>query len=304
MSARHLLILVLALAGCARHDDFDFETCGVRPRYSLPITFQGVPLVEAHIGDITLHLILDTGSTGIVLTNAAARAAGLGSDSRTILTSQGIGGTVRSFAGRLRGFRIGAIAVPDHEFQVTPTLPSADGLFGQSVLSVFEVDLDIRDRVATLYAGRLCPTTSIPPWDFPYSTLDAGNSERGRFLIPVTMQGRTITALVDTGTAVTTIARDVAIGLGVTDAMLAAAPQTRLTGIGADTPSAALHQFDAIRIGDESFNAALLVGPRVDPHIDMVLGSDFLAGRRVWLSYARKRVYIGRGPTVPARPAT
>ena len=294
--------LMMVLVGCATHDDFDFETCGVRPRYSLPITFEQVPMVEAHIGGTRLRLILDTGSTGIVLTDAAVHAASLGTDGRRVLTSRGIGGTVRSFAGQLRGFTIGALEVPDHEIQVAPALAGADGLFGQSVLSVFEVDLDIRHRTATLYAGRLCPQTVVPPWSFPYSTLDAAGSESGRFLIPVTLQGRPITALLDTGAATTVVARDVATSLGITDAMLAAGPQSQLKGLGAATPIASLYRFSDLRIGEESYAAPLLVGPRADPHFDMILGSDFLAGHRVWLSYARKRVYIERGAGSAPRP--
>ncbi len=115
--------------------------------------------------------------------------------------------------------------------------------------------------------------------------------------IPVELDGHKLTALLDTGAAVSEVARDVAAELGVTDEVLAGSPQVRLQGVGAAAPLAAFHIFNKIRIGDETFtNQQVVVSLRPGPNIDMVLGADFLANRRVWLSYARKRVFVAYGP--------
>lgn len=299
-----LLLLPLLLAGAAgctqQHDDFDFETCGVRPRYTLPVVFRGgVPLVDGSIGGKPTSLVLDTGATSIALTESAVRRLDLGTDAKRTVTSQGIGGSVRSIAGNLRDFRIGAIDVPDHQVAVVPdfgTVAGIDGLFGELVLSIFEVELNFPRNIVTLYAGRLCPQTVIPPWNFGYSTVNAEASARGRFLIPVELNGRQITALLDTGAANTVVARDTAAALGVTDAMLAGGQQVRLQGIGSASPVAAVYRFSSIRVGDETFaNPQIFVAPRAERSFDIILGSNFLASHRVWLSYARKRVYIEYG---------
>src|SRR5208282_4788970 len=97
---------------------------------------------------------------------------------KTMVSSNGIGGQSRFFAGKLQDLRIGGVQVPDHEISVLPNSSvlashaNVDGLFGVSVLSVFEIELDMPQNRVTLYAGRLCPRTVVPPWTTPYSPLD------------------------------------------------------------------------------------------------------------------------------------
>ncbi|MCW3476833.1 retroviral-like aspartic protease family protein [Limobrevibacterium gyesilva] len=299
-----LLPLLLALAACvtAPRDDFDYDTCGLRPRAAIAVEMRGnVPLVKASIKGKPTTFILDTGADSVVLTETALRRLDLETDAGNILAGRGAGGESRFFAGKLRDFEIAGIPVPDHPVRVLPRnspiggQEMIDGLFGASVLSAFEIDLDLPRRRVTLYAGRMCPDTTVPPWTGPYTTIDASASNRGRFMIPVVLDGRPLMALLDTGAAASLVARDVAAALGVTPEMLARDPSTRLVGTGPSTPTAHFHRFREIKVGDETFPApAMLVTDRPEPGIDMIIGSDYLGGRRIWLSYARKRVFIDR----------
>jgi hypothetical protein len=68
-----------------------------------------------------------------------------------------------------------------------------------------------------------------------------------------------------------------------------------LTGSGPQPMTARLHRFHELRIGGEALrDPALLVADAELPGIDVVLGMDYLAGHRVWLSAARGRVFIDR----------
>jgi predicted aspartyl protease len=300
-----LLLLALLSACAAPKDDFDFTTCGVRPRAVLPVHIRnGVPLVDATIKDEPATFVLDTGSVGIVLTEAALKRLDLTTDATHIVSGVGVGGTSRSFVGNLRELRIGNLPVPDHEVQVLPNTSAiagegfVDGLFGASVLSVFEIDLDLPQGRVTLYAGRLCPSTVVPPWKFPYSTIDASQSTHRRFLIPVTLNGRRLTALLDTGSARTIVAKGVAADLGVDMAALEQGPHMTMVGTGPDRPLGYFYRFHDIRFGDQTFLAPLLVvADRPESGIDMIVGEDFLDTHRLWLSYARKRVFIEKSPT-------
>ena len=304
-----LLSLVVALAGCAALNDdgddgIDFKTCGVRPHAVLPVVFRGnVPVVQATIKGLPASLILDTGATGVVLTETALHRLDLSTDSKRVFTSHGIGGDTQSFAGMLHDLEIDGMHVPDHPVSVLPntseisTKNAVDGLFGVSVLSVFEIDLDLPRRQVTLYAGLLCPDTVLPPWTGPYATIDATRSANGRFIIPVVLDGRTLTALIDTGSAATVVATDVAQSLGLSREMLEQGPHARLVGTGPASATAYVHKFREIRIGDDTYQApTLLVTDRPDPNVDMIIGSDYLIQHHLWLSYARKRVYIERPP--------
>ena len=105
-----------------------------------------------------------------------------------------------------------------------------------------------------------------------------------------TRPGRTVAALLDTGAARSVVARDVALSIGVDDDMLARDPPVRLVGVGPNVPVGRLHRFATLDIAGHALAAPhLIVVDRAETGMDMILGSDFLAGRRIWLSYARKR---------------
>ena len=126
---RPLFLLLLALSACTPHDDFDFDTCGVRPRYVLPLAFRaGQPIVQGSIGGKPAEFILDTGATTILLTEAAAERLGVPVNQRQVVTSQGMGGAVRSFAATLRDLKIGQIEVPDHQIRMIREFPDSSGL--------------------------------------------------------------------------------------------------------------------------------------------------------------------------------
>jgi predicted aspartyl protease len=303
-----LLPLLLALlAACATAagedaDGVDYQSCGVRPRATLPVTFRGnVPIVQGTINGMTAALILDTGATGMALTEAALHRLDLKTDDKHVFTSHGIGGQSQAFAGVLHDFEIDGIHVPDHPVSVLPNTSqiarqhTVDGLFGVSILSVFEVDLDFPRREVTLYAGRICPDTVLPPWKTPFEMVDASKSVRGRFIIPVELDGKQLNALIDTGAEASIVAADVAASLGVTQAALQAGPHAVLVGTGPQTATAYAHVFQEIRIGnDVGMHPMLLVAERAEPDIDMILGADYLKNHHLWLSPYTKRVFIER----------
>ncbi len=302
-----LLSLLLALlAACATAggggDGVDYTTCGLRSRATLPVTFRGnVPIVQGTINGIPAALILDTGATGMALTETALHRLDLKTDDKHVFTSHGIGGQSQAFAGVLHDFEIGGIHVPDHPVSVLPNTSqiarqqAVDGLFGVSILSVFEVDLDFPHHVVTLYAGRICPDTVVPPWKTPFEIIDASKSVRGRFIVPVELDGKQLNALIDTGAEASIVAADVVASLGVTQAALQAAPHAVLVGTGPQTATAYAHVFQQIRIGDDiGLHPMLLVTERAEPNIDMILGADYLKNHHLWMSPYTKRVFVER----------
>ncbi len=292
--------LLALLAGCAGPpDDFDFDTCGVRPRVRIPVAMRGnVPLVLGSIKGLPAVFVLDTGADSVVLTERAIAKFELGTDKRAMFTGVGIGGSTRSFAGEVKDLRIGDLMVPDHRVRLLPANSGIagtgiDGLFGVSVLSVFEIDLDLPNGLVTLYAGHLCPDTVAPDWAGQAIMVDASRSERGRFTVPVTVDGQEFNALLDTGAGLSLISSRAAATLGITPAMLAEDGEAMLAGTGPGATRAAVHRFGSIVIAGERFvNTAMAVTDLPERHFDMIIGSDYLAHRHIWLSYARRRAYI------------
>lgn len=292
--------LLALVAGCAQPaDDFDFDTCGVRPRVRIPVAMHGnVPLVLGSIKGIPAVFVLDTGADSVVLTEGAIEKFDLATDRRATYTGVGIGGSTRGFAGHLKDLRIGDLLVPDHRVRLLAANSGIagtgiDGLFGVSVLSVFEVDLDLPNGLVTLYAGHLCPDTVAPEWAGSAVVMDASRSERGRFTVPVTVDGHEFKALLDTGAALSLVSSEAAAAIGVSAAVLAGDPTALLAGTGPGATRAAVHRFGSIVIAGERFaGPALAVTDLPDRGFDMIIGSDYLAHRHIWLSYARRRAYI------------
>jgi predicted aspartyl protease len=305
------LPLILGLGACsAPSDDFDFTTCGVRPRAVLAIeAAHDLPIVQGRINNVPASFILDTGAESVVLTSDAVRRLSLKSDPHEIMTTYGAGGEQRRFPAMLHDMELGSLPVPDHLVPVLPAslpvtgVPDLDGLLGVTILSTFELELDFPHRQMTLYAGRLCPATVVPNWQGPYSTLDAQRSERGRFIIPVGIDGKTMNALIDTGTQTSVVTTRAANEAGLTPATLDHDPAGTMRGAGPDPVRTHVHRFAEIRIGDEVFhNEPLLVADLQLADVDVILGMDYLASHRLWLSYARKRVFIAQPEPHPSFP--
>ena len=299
------LLALALLAGCGAPDDFDYDTCGVRPRVRIPVAMRdNLPLVLGSIKGQPAVFVLDTGADQVVLTEAALAKFGLATDRNVVLASSGIGGQTRNFAGQIQDLMIGDLIVPDHQVRLLSAesgiaQTGVDGLFGVSVLSIFEVDLDLPHGAVTLFAGRLCPDTIAPSWAYSAVVVDASRSERGRFTVPITVNGREFNALLDTGSNVSLLSTRAALSLGITPQQLATGPRKLVNGTGPHQVPAVTLVFKSIAFAEQTFyDQPFLVTDLPEAKLDVIIGSDYLAHRHIWLSYARRRAYIER-PAVP-----
>ena len=298
-----VLLGVLLLAACAPPGSGAggaLRTCGIRPFAEVPVAVsQNTPLVQARINGNQVTLLLDTGAERVLLTQDAVRRLGLTIDPSRTFTESGAGGSFSSFAAQVRDFEFAGLTIPDHPVSVLPyALPAnasepVDGLLGVTVLSAFDIDLDLSKRKMTLYGGLVCGDTAIPPWREPYITAPAEVSPRGRMNLQVRVGATTVMALLDTGATGSVITTRAALASGVTAAELAASPNAVMRGIGPQPVTVRQHRFSELQIGPERFaNQRLLVTDSSLGPVDMIIGMDYLGGRRLWFSYARKQVFI------------
>ena len=302
-----ILLGVLLLAACAAPGGGPGgapRSCGIRPFAEVPVAVaQNTPLVQARINGNPVTLLLDTGAERVLLTQDAVKRLGLTVDSSRSFTEAGAGGSFTSFAALVRDFELAGLAIPDHPVSALPyALPSnvtdrVDGLLGVTVLSAFDIDLDLPGRKMTLYGGLVCGDTAIPPWREPYVTAPAEVSPRGRMNMQVRVGATTLMALIDTGATGSVITTRAALASGVTAEELAASPSSVMRGVGPQPVSVRQHRFGELQIGPERFaNARLLVTDAGLGTVDMIIGMDYLGGRRLWFSYARKQVFMMAAP--------
>lgn len=100
-------------------------------------------------------------------------------------------------------------------------------------------------------------------------------------------------AVLDTGAQMTIVSKSFASRLGLTDEALHLDPPFRTKGAAGETLPSFLHRFTQLNIGPISISNPVLVVTDVQlTEGDIVLGMDFLATRRLWLSPTSFRLFF------------
>jgi predicted aspartyl protease len=275
--------------------------CALRPRREAELALRrirGVPLVTATIDGAAAGLILDTGAEETVLTTAAAARLGLRGHYEYPRNLRSVSGGVATGEARLQSFVVGDATAADFIVLVgSLSLPSAegvqpDGLLGGDFLSRFDVDLDLPDDRLTLYRHGCAP--SHPPWEGAYTAVSANRSINDRLFFPVDLDGHRFFAFIDTGAQISTIDTGAARALGISPTTLARDPVAVMRGVAPERIRARVHRFRWLRVGDATIRDPVMVVADLNlPDADIVLGLDFLRGRRVRFSYAARRIFLG-----------
>jgi predicted aspartyl protease len=265
--------------------------CGAVPGkpIALEIT-SGFALVTVSANRGSLRLILDTGAERTVLAVSAAERVGAKPPQiqfRRSLT--GVAGSLPGSEVEFDNFSVGGVAIPWQRAmiaEVAMPLSSVDGVLGTDVLSRFDIDLDLPNRRMSLYEKGAC----TPDWAGPSAEIKIGRSVYNTHLFfPVQLDGRRITATIDTGAQRTTLSTATAHAMGITDAMLARNPPVQTRGFGGGHLASRVHQFDSLTVGSIRLSKPQIVVTN--------LGMDFLQSRRLFLSYAGFRMFLAELPS-------
>jgi predicted aspartyl protease len=288
--------VLLTLGACADSPG----TCTVTKVGETAVTLRG-PYVttEARINGNSASMVVDTGAQVSAVTGAAITALGLLADPHHGTELAGVGGSGLGQNDAL----IGSITVAGADTGSThaPVMESVlaspdgkplDGIAGADILAKYDVDLDIPGNRLALYRVRHCSGRFLP-WQMPYTAIPAEVGSSDRMSIPVGIDGHTVRAIIDSGSNRTLVDLDTARRLGVPrDALLAAdsRPGWGAAGVGFRlTP----YRFTAVQVGDITLDhPRLMVLDRPLKEADMLIGLDFLASQRVWLSYRTGQFFV------------
>jgi predicted aspartyl protease len=279
-----------------------------RSRIELALGFlRGLPLVTAQIDGAAATLILDTGAEETMLTAAAAARLGLRPHYEYPRHLHSVSGAVVTGEARLKSLAVGNAAAADFIILVGAlALPHVAGvqpagLLGGDFLSRFDVALDLANGRLALYR----PGCALlrPPWRGAYTSLPANRSIDNRLFFPVDLDGRKLFAFIDTGAQISAIDRAAVRDLGISRTAIARDPVAMMRGIAPPRVRAYAHRFAWLRVGGDMWrDPTMIVADLNLPDADIVLGLDFLRGRRVWFSYAARRLLIGPPDGPQARP--
>jgi hypothetical protein len=280
--------------------------CLVQQKTQVSLNVSGGTIIApVEVNGITASFILDTGAQRSVVTEPAVARLGLARDQWVGTTMSGIGGVNDRANADPRSLSLGGVPLVrrtlNHDTSLTVgILPRSnatgqpiDGLLGRDYLSEFDLDLDVRLRRLILYHVSGCAGRFLP-WAADYAAVPVSNPAESALVIPVVLDGAPLRALLDSGASSSLLAAPGMFRLKMDLADLASDPSVPVSGLGTHTVSMRRHQFRSLRVGAQIIDAPLIwVAPvRLSPIVDMVLGADWLAGRRVWISYATRQIFV------------
>jgi hypothetical protein len=171
-----------------------------------------------------------------------------------------------------------------------------DGLLGRDYLSSFDLDLDVSALRLTLYSVKDC-TGRFLPWSGHYTAVPIDAAIRDAVILPVELDGHPLRAMLDTGSASSLLAAPGMYRMGITTASLAGDQTDTVHGLGPRVVTMRRHIFHTLTMGGQSMpTPELWVAPiHLSPFADLLLGEDWLAGRRVWMSFTTRQVFLA-GP--------
>jgi hypothetical protein len=301
---RRVLVLCLSilLSRCASNG----TDCHLDMVARLPLEVQDdLLVVPAGINGRWVQLVVDTGAERSTIADSAAKRLGLPRDSRHTTRSLGVGGAFTSSDVILDRLVLGGvhfplerIAVGDFNLHTEHGL-DADGLLGADILLAFDLDIDVPGGQLTLYRARRCPEARLP-WQQPAVEIPGVRVRKDRLLIPFELDGVDGTAILDTGAQQNVLGMAMARRLGLALQAIESDPPVRQRGVGPAEAVTHLHVFKLLRIGPlVQHSPRLAILDTNAPIGDAVIGEQFLRGRRVWLSFPNRQIYISDPPSNP-----
>ncbi len=197
----------------------------------------------------------------------------------------------------LRSLTLGDIALPaPHVLVNNAELPRGiAGLLGSDLLyaPAHDLELDFPGRHLALHPGGACATGPLG-WSGRYWPLPISKTATSHhLLVPVTLNGVTLRAVLDTGAFATSISRSAARRAGISDELQDGAPIIPTRDVNGTGTVAHRFRFESFTVGPERFrNVELVVADGDFSDGDLLLGMDYFRGRKLWLSAATAQLYV------------
>ena len=288
------LLSGLCLVSCS---DGDQKSCVVETVAEVKL-LSGIwrPTVEASLDGQKVAMLVDTGTdTSIVTPQAVDRFNLMPADGNPRMRLGGIGGMDDAPVVVLRHLQLGQGHSSNLDLPVSTSLHgSIDGipligLFGADFMVNYDVDVDVPDHHFALRSLHQCGR-EIAPFDGPYFEVPF-RLEATKIRLDIKVDNVPVEAVLDTGAPHTLIDLADARRIGLTHDALAADRVYRAKGDAMDQADMTVHRFDSLEVGAERFNHFRFAVADTYTGVSL-LGDDFFAHNRVWISYPRQMLYI------------
>lgn len=261
---------------------------------------EGFLNIPVQVNRNAARMIVDTGSEGSLLSPDAAERFHVLLDPSVHTLMQGTGGVghmvpngvVRSLM--LGDVEAGPVSMPVGDLPGKPaTQPPVEGLVGGDLLSHYDVEFNVAEGWLSFWSVKSGSAACAGPadWHVIYRAVPLQSAGR-RVVVQVLLDGKPLRALVDSGARSRILSEKAAERLGVTASILAADPGGLTSGVDGHRQVYHWHRFQTFQIGQEQEKAPVLTVAPLHDSMDMLLGSDWFAAHRVWISYQTGTLYV------------
>ena len=267
----------------------------------LPVTMNGLtPIVPAKVNGVDARLIADSGAFFSMITPGAAAKFGLKSGPLPpYVTVRGVTGDAQMGMTTAKDFTILGRTLHKVDFLVGGSVLEAwsDGLLGQNVLHISDVEFDLANGVIRLFQPTDCAHSLLAYWDKaqPYSVLDIQQTTiaEPHIKASASVNGARITILFDTGAPWSILTLHAAKRSGVTPDSPGVVASEQAGGIGRRRVDTWIAPFQSFKIGDEEIrNTRLRIGAIELADADMLMGADFFLSHRIYVARGQGKLYF------------
>jgi len=280
----------------------------------LPVKFDNNrPLVQVSINGAPGWFLIDTGAAASMMFGGAARGFGLHEFTQDHIMFTGVGGLKDAEYTVVKDFALSDVKVKDVTFYVIDSggADAEAGLLGRDFLSHFDLEFDLANKVLRLWTADHCGNQSLAYWTKTPGGADLDQDDyRHQYSIKLSVNGRPIKAILDSGATTSVISSYAASQAGLRPADFAnETNQTR--GIGDHPVDTRAAIFDRVDIGTEQIHHARLnvadlfaddtvtgTGSYLPQRVDIpdepsfLLGADFLRSHRVLIAADQHMMYF------------
>lgn len=188
------------------------------------------------------------------------------------------------------------------------------GLLGANLLDIADLEADLAHGKLTLFKPDHCSKLGLAYWakDGNYNVADiepkAGEGDRRTF-VRVTLNGRRLLALLDSGAFATVLSSYAAKRVGINLDAPGVHPGTSAIGMGGKSVRTWTVPIDSFSVGTETIQHSqmqVVEGGFGDSRTDMLLGVDFFLAHRMFIANSQGKIYFtyngGRVFTLASAP--
>lgn len=275
--------------------------CQVVRYGTLPVEMvDGRATTMVKINGSDTRFALDTGAFFNIMSNATASSLGLKLRALPFdFRISGIGGTAEAKYTHVKEFGILGVTLENIDFLVGGS-DAGYGLLGANLLDAFDLEIDMAHGKVSLFKVTGCDKTGLAYWSngqgFFMADLEPADSRIDRrTFFTVTINGKKLRALLDSGAYATLLTRNAAERIGIDLNAPDVKKSYTASGFGAKLLKTWTVPIDAFSVGTETIHHSqmqVLDGSIGNSNTDMLLGLDYLLAHHMFIANSQGKAYF------------